>query len=95
MKHGQLWAGGMLMFWDHFPGLMLLWGCSGAVCGCWGLQRGFAVHGFLPALADLEFFEGEGTQSRTACMSWAGGREAALAIQLPSLDVSGSKPVPY
>lgn len=43
------------------------------------------MHRVLPALTDLEFFWGKGTQSRTACVSWTGGQEAVLEIQLPSL----------
>lgn len=61
MKHGQLWADGMLMFWERFPGLGLLWsylgpfflwlvGAAERVCCAW-----------CPAhLADPEFVWGEG-----------------------------------
>lgn len=87
MKHGQLWAGGTLMFQDCFPGLGLLRGCSGAVVagggGCGGGCR-------------------EGLLCMVSCRPWqtrslSGGKERdpgqragwevrkPLAIQLPSM----------
>lgn len=94
VKHRQLWAGGMLMFWDLFPGLGLLWGhCGWWGRMQWGLRRGFAVRGVLLTLADPEFVRGGRNVIQD---SEQGGRSGSRwGYSCLRCGASCSEPVPY